>query len=87
VISDGLIRVRSIAWAKNRRAASVSRRSERKMSMTLAELIGRTEQVAPGAADLQIGLIDVPAIPHGVSADPIRLGELRARTDGPNGTP
>jgi hypothetical protein len=43
----------------------------------LAELVDGPEQVAPGASDLDVGLIDVPAIPNDVAAGPGRVDELR----------
>src|SRR6266496_353940 len=43
----------------------------------LAELVDRPEQVAPGPSDLQVGLIDMPAIPDEVLSSPSGLRELR----------
>ena len=42
----------------------------------LAELVDGTELVPPGASDLHVGLIDVPAIPDDVPTKPGGLGEL-----------
>jgi hypothetical protein len=65
-----------IAWTKSLLAASPFRRGERKTSMTYPKLVDGPEQVAPGPADLQIHLIDVPAIPDQVLASSCGLGEL-----------
>jgi hypothetical protein len=43
----------------------------------LPELINRTVDIAPLARDLHVGLIDLPAVPDGVSAGPGGLGEQR----------
>jgi hypothetical protein len=43
----------------------------------LAELVDGPEQVAPGPSDLQVGLIDAPAITDQVLSGPRGLGELR----------
>jgi hypothetical protein len=64
VTSTGEIRVRSIARSKKRRAAPASRRGERTTSDDLAELVDGPEQIAPGPPDLDVGLIDVPAVPQ-----------------------
>ena len=42
----------------------------------LAGLVDCSEQVPPGPSDLQVGLIDVPAIPDDVPTGPGCLGEL-----------
>jgi hypothetical protein len=74
VISTGESRVRPIAWAKNRLAALASREVH---VDDLAELVDGPEQVASGSPDLQVGLIDMPAIADDVPAGPGGLGELR----------
>jgi hypothetical protein len=43
----------------------------------LAELVDGPEQVAPYPSDLDVGLIDVPAIPDNVLSSPRGLDELR----------
>src|SRR5207302_6968387 len=43
----------------------------------LAELVDGPEQVAPGARDLQVGLVHAPPIPDDVLSGPGGLGELR----------
>ena len=43
----------------------------------LPELVDRPEQAAPGPADLQVRLIDVPAIPDQMLSSSCGLGELR----------
>src|SRR6266545_5528417 len=45
----------------------------------LAELVDGPEQVAPGPSDLQVRLIDMPAIADDVPAGSGRLGELRRK--------
>ena len=42
-----------------------------------AELVDGPEQVAPRPSDLQVGLIDMPAIPNDVLSSPSGLRELR----------
>src|SRR6266511_5292489 len=42
----------------------------------LAELVDGPEQVTPGPSDLEVGLIDEPAIPDDVLTGPSRLREL-----------
>jgi hypothetical protein len=74
--SMGEIRVRPIAWARNRRAAAVSRRAERYVD-DLAELVDGPKQVAPGPFHLQVGLVNVPPIADHVLSSPSRLRELR----------
>jgi hypothetical protein len=68
VISAGEIRLRSIAWEKSRRAAFASRRGEEHVD-DLAELVDGPEQVSSRPSDLQVGLIDSPAIPDHVATD------------------
>jgi hypothetical protein len=68
--------VRLIAWAKNFLAASLFRRSERKTSMTWPNWSMARNRVAPGPSDLQVGLIDVPAITDDVPSGSCGLGEL-----------
>ncbi len=45
----------------------------------LAELVDRPEQVAPGPSDLEVGLIDMPAITDGVLSGSRGLGELGSK--------
>jgi hypothetical protein len=58
----GLILVVPMARSKNRRAALTSRRRERNNVDDLAELVDRPLHVAPLAADLDTGLIHLPAV-------------------------
>ena len=77
VTSTGEIRVQPIAWAKNR-LARIGVPARREVHVDdLAELVHGSEQVAPGPSDLEVGLIDVPAIPDDVLTGPSGLGELR----------
>ena len=43
----------------------------------LAELVDRPVQVAPRPADLEVRLVDVPAVPHTLAARLRRLGQQR----------
>jgi hypothetical protein len=43
----------------------------------LAELIDRTVYIPPPAGDLHVGLVDPPAIAHGVPAGTASLGQQR----------
>ena len=76
VTSTGEIRVQPIAWAKNR-LARIGVPARREVHVDdLAELVDRPEQGAPGPSDLQVGLIDVPAITDDVVSGSCGLGEL-----------
>jgi hypothetical protein len=75
VTSTGEIRVRSIARSKKRRAAWSSRRGERKTSITWPNW-SMARNVATVPSDLDVGLIDVPAIPDDVLTGSGCLREL-----------
>jgi hypothetical protein len=77
VTSTGEVRVRSSAWAKNRRAASPFRRGERKTSMTWPNWSMARNRYRHLPPTFQVGLIDMPAIPDTVLSSPSHLGELR----------
>jgi hypothetical protein len=77
VTSTGEILVRSIARSKKCRAALASRRGERKTSMTWPNWSMARKQIAPDPSDLDVGLIDVPAIPDDVLTGSGCLRELR----------
>jgi hypothetical protein len=74
--STGVIFVAPSARSKNRRAAAASRRGETNVD-DLAELVDRAVDVAPLACDLDIGLVDLPAITDGMATGPGSLGEQR----------
>src|SRR5437879_5336946 len=69
------VRIRAdVSRPKNRRLAVPPPREED--IDDLAELVDGSEQVAPGASDLYVGLIDVPAVPNHVPAGPSCFDEL-----------